>query len=50
MKAAQEQVQTSTSVNDEIALEADELKALAKLLDVLMEADFQLNTKERILR
>lgn len=31
------------AVNDELLLDADELKQLAKLFDVLMEVDFEQN-------
>lgn len=48
MKATQEQVQPTSAVNDELLLDADELKTLAKLLDVLMEADFEINRNERL--
>lgn len=36
----------STVVIDEPILDADELKQLARLLDVLMEVDFYLNRKQ----
>ncbi len=36
-------IATSLAVDDEQDLSDDELKQLAKLLDALMEADFELN-------
>lgn len=46
MKQPQEPVPISPAVNDEPVLDADELKTLAKLLDALMEVDFELNRNE----
>jgi hypothetical protein len=43
MKATQEPTQPSQAINDEPVLDADELKTFAKLLDVLMVADFEIN-------
>jgi len=48
MKTTQEPVSTSPAVNDEPVLDVDELKTLAKLLDALMEVDFELNRNERL--
>ena len=43
MKAQQEQPETSQAVIDEPVLTADEIQTFAKLIDVLMEADFEIN-------
>ena len=43
MKAQQEQAETSQAVIDEPVLTADEIQTFAKLIDVLMEADFEIN-------
>ena len=43
MKATQEQTNPSLAVNDEPVLSADEIQTFAKLIDVLMEADFEIN-------
>jgi hypothetical protein len=48
MQQPQEPEQSSQAVNDEPVLDTDELKTLAKLLDVLMEVDFELNRDERL--
>lgn len=37
----------STAVIDDPVLTADEIKQLAKLLDVLMEVDFMLNRNQK---
>ncbi len=46
MQQPQEPVPASPAVNDEPLLEDDELQTLAKFLDVLMEVDFELNSKK----
>ena len=43
MKATQEPTNPSPAVNDEPVLTADEIETFAKLIDVLMEADFEIN-------
>jgi hypothetical protein len=43
MKATQEPTNSNTAVNDEPVLTADEIETFAKLIDVLMEADFEIN-------
>ncbi len=45
MKQQPKPIHTSTAVTDEPVLAADEIKQLAKLLDVLMEVDFMLHRK-----
>jgi len=46
MKTTQEPVPTSPAVTDEPVLDADELKTLAKLLDALMEVDFDMKRNQ----
>jgi len=48
MKAQQEPTNSSSAVNDVPVLTTDEIKTLAKLIDVLMEADFEINRNERL--
>ena len=48
MIAKQEPTYTSPAVSGEPVLTADELKTFAKLIDVLMEADFEINRNERL--
>ena len=48
MHQPQEIVQVSPAVNDEPMLSADEIITFAKLIDVLMEADFEINRNERL--
>lgn len=48
MKAQQEQPETSQAVIDEPVLTADEIQTFAKLIDVLMEADFEINRNRRL--
>ncbi len=48
MKAQQEPANSSTAVNDESVLSVGDIKAFAKLIDVLMEADFEINRNERV--
>ena len=43
MKATLEPTNSNTAVNDEPVLTADEIQTFAKLIDVLMEADFEIN-------
>ena len=43
MKAQQEPTNSSSTVNDEPVLTTDEIQTFAKLIDVLMEADFEIN-------
>ena len=43
MKQQQEPATTSTAINNELILSNDELRTLAKFLDVLVEADFEIN-------
>ncbi len=46
MNQPSEPAPNSTAVTDEPVLTADEIKQLAKLLDVLMEVDFMQNRKQ----
>lgn len=48
MLTNQEPTNSSPDVNDEPMLTADDIKAFAKLIDVLMEADFEINRNERL--
>lgn len=43
MQQPQETIQIITAVSDEPVLSADEIETFAKLIDVLMEADFEIN-------
>lgn len=43
MKATQEPTNSNPAVNDEPVLTVDEIETFAKLIDVLMEADFEIN-------
>ena len=43
MKATQELTNSNPAVNDVPVLTADEIETFAKLIDVLMEADFEIN-------
>lgn len=43
MKAEQEATYSNPAVNDELVLTTDEIQTFAKLIDVLMEADFEIN-------
>ena len=48
MKAQQELTNSNSTVNDEPVLTADEIETFAKLIDVLMEADFEINRNKEL--
>lgn len=48
MKATQELTNSNPAVNDEPVLTSDEIQTFAKLIDVLMEADFEINRNRRL--
>ena len=43
MKSQQEPTNPNPAVNDEPILTTEEIETFAKLIDVLMEADFEIN-------
>jgi len=43
MKAQQDTSNSGSVVNDEPVLTTDEIRTFAKLIDVFMEADFEIN-------
>ncbi len=49
MKQQPKPVTDNQAVNDELLLDVDELKQLAKLFDVLMEVDFEQNRDAGVL-
>ena len=49
MKAQQAATNSSSAVNDELVLSVDDIKAFAKLIDVLMEADFEINRNKGLI-
>ena len=49
MKATQEPANSNPAVNDEPVLTADEIETFAKLIDVLMEADFEINRNKGLI-